>query len=127
MVPSVVARKPAHGRHGQEISLLEDNSDRLTEAVRDGTVDLALIGTAGIPDGPGALTVAVLSESMAARHRDRLVARAVDDMEAPAVLALVWRPAHSPAVREPIVHARRTFAGPGAAQAQDVRHFCRCV
>ena len=35
-----------HRAHpGVEISLLEDNSDRLIEGVRTGTIDLALIGS----------------------------------------------------------------------------------
>ncbi|MEU0165206.1 LysR substrate-binding domain-containing protein [Streptomyces iakyrus] len=40
-----------------EISLLEDNSDRLVEAVRLGTVDVALVGTAAAPEGLEALTI----------------------------------------------------------------------
>ncbi|WP_411103073.1 LysR family transcriptional regulator [Streptomyces sp. cmx-4-9] len=48
-----------HRAHpGVEISLLEDNSDRLVESVRAGAVDLALVGTAGTaPEGLEALTV----------------------------------------------------------------------
>ena len=47
-----------HRAHpGVEISLLEDNSDRLTDGVRAGTVDLALIGAAATPHGLDALTV----------------------------------------------------------------------
>ncbi|WP_327696984.1 LysR family transcriptional regulator [Streptomyces sp. NBC_00459] len=178
-----------HRAHpGVEISLLEDNSDRLVEQVRTGTVDLALIGTAtatpegldaltiiserlvvAVPDGhplakrqrvslrdltthpivcmpPGTglrtvfdracaaqgihpaialqagsadavaglaargLGVAVLSESMAADHRDRLTARTIDDVETPALLALVWRRTPDPALRELLVHSRRAFA-----------------
>ncbi|MER6270625.1 LysR substrate-binding domain-containing protein [Streptomyces sp900105755] len=59
------------------------------------------------------LGVAVLSESMAAAHRDRLLARAVDDVETPALLALVWRGAHNPPVRELLVHSRREFTRAG--------------
>lgn len=177
-----------HRAHpGVEISLLEDNSDRLVEAVRAGTIDLALVGTAtatpdgldamtiiserlvvGVPAGhplanlrrvtlrdvaahpivcmpPGTglrtvldhacaaqglqpaialqagaaeaiahlaargLAVAVLSDSMAASYRDLLTARIIDDVEAPAVLALIWKSTHSPAVRELLVHSRRAF------------------
>ncbi|WP_371661941.1 LysR family transcriptional regulator [Streptomyces sp. NBC_00280] len=177
-----------HRAHpGVEISLLEDNSDRLVEEVRTGTVDLALIGTAtatpegldaltiiserlvvAVPDGhplakrqrvslrdltahpivcmpPGTglravfdracaaqgihpaialqagsadaiaglaargLGVAVLSESMAADHRDRLTARTIDDIETPALLALVWRSTPDPALRELLVHSRKAF------------------
>ncbi|MER5648642.1 LysR family transcriptional regulator [Streptosporangium sp. NPDC002524] len=180
-----------HAAHpGVELSMIEDNSDRLVEAVRDGTVDLALIGTAtathegletltiiserlvaAVPPGhplakgravttlrdlsehpivcmpPGTglrtlfdevcaarglrpvisleasaadaiadltvrgLGVAVLSESMAARYRDRLTTLLVDDVEAPALLSLVWRNANSPAVREMLRRGRRAFAG----------------
>jgi len=48
-----------HRAHpGVEISLLEDNSDRLVDAVRAGTVDMVLVGTsAGTPDGLEALTI----------------------------------------------------------------------
>jgi DNA-binding transcriptional LysR family regulator len=180
-----------HGAHpGVEISLLEDNSDRLVEGVRAGTIDLALIGTAtAAPDGLDALTIiserlvaavpaghplvkqrrvrlrdlgaypivcmppgtglrtvfdqacaaqglepvialqasaadaiadlaarglgiAILSDSMAARYRDRLTALTIDDVEAPALLCLIWRSTHSPAVRELLVHSRQAFAKP---------------
>jgi DNA-binding transcriptional LysR family regulator len=50
---------------GVEIELVEDTSDRLVDAVRDGAMDLALAATAGAPpDGLSAL--AVLSEGLAA-------------------------------------------------------------
>ncbi|MFE9725528.1 LysR family transcriptional regulator [Streptomyces sp. NPDC005794] len=180
-----------HRAHpGVEISLLEGNSDRLVEGVRDGAVDLALIGTAAptpegldaltiiserlvaaVPDGdplahrqrvtlrdltarslicmpPGTglrtlldracaaqglqpvialqasaadavadlaargLGVAVLSASMAASHGDRLTARLIDDVETPALLALVWRSTDNPALRELIVHSRQAFTAP---------------
>ncbi|GGX14372.1 LysR family transcriptional regulator [Streptomyces lomondensis] len=188
LTPLFEALSAFHRAHpGVEISLLEDNSDRLVEAVRAGAVDLALVGTAGAPEGLEALTiiserlvvavpaghplaeqrrvllgdladrplvcmppgtglrtvfdracaaqgvrpaialqasaadaiadlaarglgVAVLSESMAAGHRDRLVARAIDDVTTPALLALVWRSSHGPAVRELLAHCRRAFA-----------------
>ncbi|AXE87356.1 LysR substrate-binding domain-containing protein [Streptomyces sp. Go-475] len=192
LTPLFDALSAFHRAHpGVELSLLEDNSDRLVEAVRDGTVDLALVGTAGAPEGLESLTViserlvvavpaghplaeqrrmlladladhplvcmppgtglrtvfdracaaqglrpvialqasaadavadlaarglgvAVLSESMAAGHRGslgRLVARTIDDVTAPALLALVWRSSHGPAVRELLAHSRRAFAG----------------
>ncbi|MGW3268437.1 LysR family transcriptional regulator [Streptomyces sp. NPDC001056] len=179
-----------HRAHpGVEISLVEDDSDRLAEGVRAGTVDLALVGAAATaPEGLDALTlvserlvaavppghplaglprvrlsdllahpivcmppgtglravfdrdcaarglhpvvtlqataadaiadlaarglaVAVLSESMAARHAERLTARLIEDARTPAVLALVWRGASGPAVRELVAHGRRAFAG----------------
>ncbi|MEV4838742.1 LysR family transcriptional regulator [Nonomuraea sp. NPDC049486] len=56
------------------------------------------------------LGVGILSESMAAHHRDRLAARVIDDVEAPARLALVWKNTHSPAVREALAHGRKAFA-----------------
>ncbi|MET7770276.1 LysR family transcriptional regulator [Nocardia sp. NPDC005366] len=175
---------------GVEISLLEDNSERLIDAVRSGTLDLALVGTATpTPDGLHALTiiserlvaavpaghplakhrrvtlrdlsgypivcmppgtglrtvldqacaaqnlplaitlqasaadaiadlasrglaVAILSDSMAAHYRGRLTARTIDDIETPALLALVWKSTRSPAIREFLVHSRRAFTKP---------------
>ncbi|WP_326559741.1 LysR family transcriptional regulator [Micromonospora sp. NBC_01796] len=178
-----------HRAHsGVEVALLEDNSDRLVEGVRAGSIDLALVGCAtATPDGLEAVTiiserlvvtvpaghplaskrrvalrdldaypivcmpvgtglrtvfdqacaarglrptialqasaadaiadlaarglaVGILSNSMATRYTDRLVARTIDDLETPALLALVWKNAHSPAVRELLVHARRAFS-----------------
>jgi DNA-binding transcriptional LysR family regulator len=55
------------------------------------------------------LGVAILSESMATAYPD-LVARRVDDAGAPALLALVWKDAVRPAVRELVAHGRRAFA-----------------
>ncbi|MDG9707597.1 LysR family transcriptional regulator [Streptomyces sp. DH10] len=184
-----------HRAHpGVEISLLEDNSDRLVEGVRAGTLDLALIGTAtATPQGLDALTiiserivaavpaghplagqrrvtlrdlaahpivcmppgtglrtvldracaaqslhpaitlqagsadaiaglaarglgVAVLSDSMAVNYRDRLTARTIDDVDTPALLALVWKSPHSPALRELLRHSRQAFTDPDPAQ-----------
>ncbi|WP_406010946.1 LysR family transcriptional regulator [Streptomyces sp. NBC_00637] len=188
LTPLFDALAAFHRAHqGVEIALLEDNSDRLVEAVRADAVDLALVGTAGTtPDGLQSLTiiserlvavvppehplarrrrltlgdlvahpivcmppgtglrtvfdracaaqdlhpgialqagaadamadlasrglgVAVLSESMAASYRDRLTALVIDDVDLPAVLALVWKSTHNPAVRELIVHSRQAF------------------
>ncbi|MFJ9706847.1 LysR family transcriptional regulator [Streptomyces sp. NPDC101234] len=72
----------------------------LQASAPDAIADLAVRG----------LGVAVLSESMAANHRDRLTARAIDDVETPALLALIWKSAHNPAVRELLAHSRRAFA-----------------
>jgi DNA-binding transcriptional LysR family regulator len=172
---------------GVEISLLEDNSDRLVDAVRASTLDLALVGTAtatpagldaltiiserlvaAVPAGhplttrrrvtlrdlhayplvcmpPGTglrtvfdqacaaqnlhpvialqasaadaiadlatrgLAVAILSESMAAHYHGRLTALTIDDVETPALLALIWKSPPGPAVRELLVHSRRAF------------------
>lgn len=60
------------------------------------------------------LGVALLSESMAADHRDRLTAVPIDDVDALGLLALVWKPSRGPAVRELVAHCRRAFAPPGA-------------
>ncbi|GAA2912500.1 LysR substrate-binding domain-containing protein [Streptosporangium fragile] len=59
LTPLFDALAAFHRAHpGVEISLLEDNSDRLIEQVRAGTVDLALVGTAtATPDGLEALTI----------------------------------------------------------------------
>ncbi|MFE4665139.1 LysR family transcriptional regulator [Streptomyces sp. NPDC056716] len=181
-----------HRAHpGVEISLLEDNSDRLAEQVRAGTLDLALIGTArATPEGLEALTiirerlvvaapadhpltgrpritlaevtahpivcmppgtglrtlfddactaqglrptlalqasaadaiaglavrglgVAVLSESMATTYGDRLTVRTIEDVETPALLALVWRGGtNNPPLRQLLVHSRKAFGPP---------------
>lgn len=55
-----------HSDHpGVDIELVEDNSDQLVDAVRSGSMDLALAATAGAPpDGLGAL--AITSEGLAA-------------------------------------------------------------
>lgn len=178
-----------HQAHpGVEIRLLEDNSDRLVEGVRTGTLDLALVGTAfasldglesrtvlsepivaavpaehplagrtrltlreladhpivSMPPGTGlravfdlactaqhvqpvvtvqasaadaladlaarGLGVAILSTSMAARYRDLLTAIPLDDVETPALLALIWKGPHNPAVRRLLEHSRQAFA-----------------
>ncbi|QCD57102.1 LysR family transcriptional regulator [Streptomyces hawaiiensis] len=192
LTPLFDALAAFHRAHpGVEISLLEDNSDRLVEAVRLGTVDVALVGTAAAPEGLQSLTiiserlvvvvpedhplasrrrvalrhvaahpvvcmppgtglrtvfdgacaardlrprialqasaadavaalaarglgVAVLSESMAAGLGDRVVVRAIDDVDTPALLALVSRTGQSPAVRELLAHCGRAFGGPGS-------------
>jgi DNA-binding transcriptional LysR family regulator len=178
-----------HAAHpGVEITLLEDASDRLIDGVRDGAIDLALVGTsASTPPGLDALTiiseplvaavpvahplagrrrvtladitaypivcmpkgtgiravldqacaaagsnpiialqasaadaiadlaarglgVAILSESMAARYNDKLKTIRISNVTTPALLALVWTPATSPALRELLRHARDAFA-----------------
>ncbi len=74
-----------HRTHpGVEISLLEDNSDRLEAEVRAGTIDMALIGSATAnPDGLAAMTI--ISERLVAlfppdhplARRERLTLRAL--------------------------------------------------
>jgi DNA-binding transcriptional LysR family regulator len=55
-----------HRTHpGVEIALVEDSSDPLTERVRSGAVDLALIGTAGAPP-PGLGALPITSERLVA-------------------------------------------------------------
>lgn len=55
------------------------------------------------------LGVGILSESMAARYSGQLTARPIDDVTAPALLALVWRPGPSPAVRALTAYVGRAF------------------
>jgi len=50
---------------GVEITLLEDNSDRLIERVRSGAADLALIGASGEPP-PGLDALPIISERLVA-------------------------------------------------------------
>ena len=42
-------------------------------------------------------------------------ARTIDDVELPALLALVWTTTKSPALRELLHHAREAFADPNAS------------
>jgi DNA-binding transcriptional LysR family regulator len=55
------------------------------------------------------LGIAILSESIAANHTDRLKALLIHDVRTPAVLALIWKPATSPALRELVAHGRKAF------------------
>ncbi|MCQ0024102.1 LysR family transcriptional regulator [Streptomyces somaliensis DSM 40738] len=71
----------------------------LQAGAADAVADLAARG----------LGVAVLSESMAAHHGDRLTARTVEDAREPALLALVWRNTRDPAVRAFLAHGREAF------------------
>jgi DNA-binding transcriptional LysR family regulator len=178
-----------HRAHpGIDITLIEDNSARLTEAVRRGAADVALIGTSGtsptgldtlaisserivvavpfghplarrkrasladiasypivcMPQGTAPRTmfdqacvangvrpdivlqasapdavadlairglgVAVLTQSMAANHDQRLKALVLDDIRTPAGLALIWTATTSPALQEFLLHAHRAFS-----------------
>lgn len=58
------------------------------------------------------LGVAVLSETMAASHGSRLRSLPIRDIDIPALLTLVWRPAPSPALRELLQHCRQAFTFP---------------
>jgi DNA-binding transcriptional LysR family regulator len=64
------------------------------------------------------LAVAILSESMAARYRDRLTALTIDDVETPVLLALIWKSTHSPAIRELLAHSRQAFTKPDSGKKQ---------
>jgi DNA-binding transcriptional LysR family regulator len=79
----------------------------LQASAADAIADLATRG----------LAVAILSASMAEHYRDRLTALTIDDVETPALLALTWRSAHNPAVRELLAHSRRAFAKPDPGHA----------
>ncbi|MDX3853204.1 LysR family transcriptional regulator [Streptomyces sp. AK02-01A] len=72
----------------------------LQASAADAIADLAVRG----------LAIAVLSESMAVPYRDRLTARTIDDLETPALLAMIWNNTHSPAVRALLVQSRHAFA-----------------
>lgn len=174
---------------GIAVDVPEDNSDRLVDSVRTGTLDLALVGVAErpptdlasqivvserlvaavppghplaarratqlaevvryplicLPSGTGIRTaferncaarsvavavamqasapdavadlagrelgVAVLSESMTASY-PHLEGVPIEDADIHAVLTLVWKPTPSPALRELLGHARRTFSAP---------------
>jgi DNA-binding transcriptional LysR family regulator len=181
---------------GVTITLVEDSSASLTERVRSGTADLALIGASGsppqgldalpivserlvaaVPPGHALLTgrpwvtlddlagypliclpagtgirnvldqacaahgarphialeasapsavadlaarglgVAILSESIAASHTDRLRVLAIDGIDTPALLVLIWKPLPSPALREFLRHCRQAFVTPQAPSA----------
>lgn len=77
----------------------------LQASAADAIADLATRG----------LGVAILSKSMAARYRDRLTALTIDDVETPALLALVRKTTRSPALREFLVASRQAF-GPRRAR-----------
>ncbi len=188
VTPLFDALSSFHRAHpGIDVSLREDNSDRLVDDVRAGAVDLALVGVAGaepaglhsftvvrerlvaavpgnhplaqlssatladvcahplvtLPPGTGIRTVldrgcadlncrasialqasapdavadlatrglgvAILSESMATSYPD-LASRVIADLDVEAVLALLWRPEISPALRELLSFTKRAFA-----------------
>jgi DNA-binding transcriptional LysR family regulator len=58
------------------------------------------------------LGVAVLSTSMAAAQAPRLRSLPIEDIDLPALLALIWKPAPSRAIQEFLRHCRRAFAVP---------------
>jgi DNA-binding transcriptional LysR family regulator len=71
----------------------------LQASAPDAVADLATRG----------LGIAILSRSMTDRHDGRLAAVAIEDIETPAVLALIWTRTPSPALRELLVHCRDAF------------------
>lgn len=56
------------------------------------------------------LGVAVLSASMVVPHQQALRALEISDLDAPALLALVWKATDTPALRELVRHCRQAFA-----------------
>jgi DNA-binding transcriptional LysR family regulator len=58
------------------------------------------------------LGIAILSESMAASHVPQLKSMVIDDIQTPAVLALIWAETDSPALRELLHHSRQAFTSP---------------
>jgi DNA-binding transcriptional LysR family regulator len=64
------------------------------------------------------LGIGILSESMTGTGRDRLTAMVIEDIRIPAVLAVIWSPVASPALRELITRCRAAFGQPLAAQAE---------
>jgi DNA-binding transcriptional LysR family regulator len=200
VTPLFSALAAFHGAHpGVEITLVEDNSDRLTDRVRAGEADLALIGASGappsglsalpiiserlvaalppghplagqrrltladitayplvcLPAGTGiravldqacaaqgiqpdialqasapdavadlasrGLGIAILSESMAARHDPQLKSLVIDDIQTPAVLALIWAETDSPGLRELLHHSRQAFTTPQLRRGRCLR------
>jgi DNA-binding transcriptional LysR family regulator len=85
------------------------------------TANIALQATAGdavIDLAVRGLGVGVLSSSMVGDDDDhRRRALAISDIELPAVLALVWPPAPSPALAELVRYCRRVFAAPEPPRA----------
>jgi DNA-binding transcriptional LysR family regulator len=62
------------------------------------------------------LGIAILSQSMTAGYEGRLKALPLDDIHTPAVLALIWRKARNPALRELLAHAHAALADPQPRQ-----------
>jgi DNA-binding transcriptional LysR family regulator len=82
-------------------------------AVQGRRPDIALQATApgAVADLAGrGLGVAILSGTMAAGFSGQLTAVAIEDIVIPSLLALIWAPRESPALRELLVHSREAFA-----------------
>jgi DNA-binding transcriptional LysR family regulator len=131
----VAAVPPGHPLAGKPRATLADISAYPIVCMPEGTgvrtvFDQACAARGIQPDialqasAPGAIAdlairglgIAVLSESMAASHDGRLKALALDDIETPAVLALIWTTTHSPALRELLLYSRRAFTSPPPSQ-----------
>jgi DNA-binding transcriptional LysR family regulator len=201
VAPFFAALADFHRAHpGVELTLQEENSDRLIAGVRSGALDLALVGTADatpagldaltivserlvalvppdhplgarpsvtladlaayplvcLPPGTGIRTVldracaaarlapsialqasageavadlaarglgvGILSESMARGHGERLRSLLIDDVEDPALLALVWNTRPGPALVKLVEYARSAFGLPhGEERARPAR------
>jgi DNA-binding transcriptional LysR family regulator len=78
----------------------------LQASAPDAVADLAIRG----------LGIAIFSESMATNYDGRLNALVLDDVETPAVLALIWTTTKSPALRELLVHSHKAFTNPQPRQ-----------
>jgi DNA-binding transcriptional LysR family regulator len=74
----------------------------LQASAPDAVADLAIRG----------LGIAIFSKSMATNYDSRLNALVLDDVETPAVLALIWTTTKSPALRELLVHSHKAFTNP---------------
>jgi len=133
--PLVAAVPPGHPLAGQPRATLDDISAYPIVSMPTGTCvgtvfDQACAARGIQPDislqasAPGAvadlairgLGIAILSQSMAAGHNGRLKALAIDDIETPAVLALIWTTTQSPALQELLLHSRRAFTSPQPGQ-----------
>jgi DNA-binding transcriptional LysR family regulator len=127
--PLVAAVPPGHPLAGRTTASLEEVGAHPIVSLPRGTgvrsvFDLACAAGGVRPDialqasAPGAvadlavrgLGVAILSASMAASHVGRLVAVPIEDVDTPAVLALVWTATSSAALRELLLHCRDAFA-----------------
>jgi DNA-binding transcriptional LysR family regulator len=124
----VAAVPPGHPLAGRPRATLADISVYPIVCLPEGTgirtvFDQACAATGIQPDialqasAPGAIAdlairglgIAILSETMAASPAGRLRALVIDDIETPAVLALIWTTTKSPALRELLRHSRQAF------------------
>lgn len=88
-------------------------------------VDVEIAFQAGAPSAIADLAirglgVAILSESLVARHRPHLTTRPIADIHTEPVLSLAWSSTDNPALRQLIHHCRRTFARPAPLDAPTI-------